>query len=82
VDVRHAGICCEYALSAEMQAAYEADMAQVRIEGPAWWMELYPTYAHWAVARAFALYGGGNEPDLKEVDQAWIDVYLDIGVRA
>jgi len=72
----------DYVLSDEMQAAYEADIAQARIEGPAWWVELYPTYAHWAVARALAMYGRGDEPDLKEVDQAWIDAYLDIGVRA
>jgi len=72
----------EYALSAEMQAAYATDMAHARAEGSTWWIELYPTYAHWAVARALAMYGRGDEPDLKEVDQTWIDDYLRPWMRA
>jgi hypothetical protein len=65
----------EWACSAEMQAAYEYDIALARLEGPAWWVELYPTFDRWAVARAFAMYGNGSEPNLKEVNQAWIKDY-------
>ncbi|MGY2892779.1 hypothetical protein [Deinococcus sp. UYEF24] len=66
----------EYACSAEMQAAYEYDLALAQVEGPAWWVELYPTFTRWAIARAFAMYGTGEEPNLREVDQEWIDGYL------
>jgi len=66
----------EWACSPEMQAAYEHDIADARANGPAWFVELYPTFARWAVARAFAMYGSGDEPHLKEVDQEWIDEEL------
>ena len=63
----------DWALSAEMQEAYAHDLMVAQLEGPQDYVERYPTFAHFAMARAIAMYGNGGQPNLREVDQAWID---------